>query len=383
MNIQSSQMKKALFLITFTVVLFCALQNLGTVLSFFDIIWNILSPFILGAAIAFILNIPMKSIEKRLHTLKNRRYYKYFQRLIRPVGLIYSIVLVITILGIVIFLVVPELATTLISLGKTVESALPDVERWLIETFNTNQEIVEMMEAIEVNWGSMLESLGTFLKNGAGSFIASSMSFTISIVGALFNFIIAIVFAFYILIQKEKLGRHTKKILFACLPQDKVNKIISIGTISHRIFSSFITGQCIEALILGSMFFISMLLLQMPYALLVGVLISFTALIPIVGAFIGCIVGALLILMQNPMQAVLFIVLFLVLQQIEGNLIYPYVVGNSVGLPSIWVLFSVTVGGSLMGIIGMLIFIPIMSVLYVLLREWVNKRLYQKQIDVA
>lgn len=129
-----------------------------------------------------------------------------------------------------------------------------------------------------------------------------------------------------------------------------------------------------EALILGAMFFVSMSVLRLPYALLIGVLIAFTALIPMVGAFIGCMVGAFLILMLDPMQALIFIILFLVLQQIEGNLIYPHVVGNSVGLPSIWVLFAVTVGGKLMGIAGMLIFIPLMSVLYALFREWVNTK---------
>ena len=383
MDLQSRSMKRILFIITFAIVLFSALQNLGTILSFFNVLWNIIFPFVLGAAIAFILNIPMKSFEKRLHKLKNKKGYRYIRKLIRPVSLVFAIILVIGILAIVIFLVVPELATTLISLGKSIENFLPQLQDWLIETFNNNKEIVQIIEDVEVNWGSMLEGVGTFLKNGAGSFLASSMSVTMSIVSAIVNFFIAIVFACYILIQKEKLSNQCKKILYACLPKEKVDKLLEIGKMSHRIFSGFITGQCIEALILGAMFFVSMTLLRMPYALLVGVLIAFTALIPIVGAFIGCIVGAILIFMINPMQAVFFVILFLVLQQIEGNLIYPHVVGNSVGLPSIWVLFSVTVGGSLMGIVGMLIFIPIMSVLYVLIREWVHKRLKQKQIKVS
>ena len=153
-----------------------------------------------------------------------------------------------------------------------------------------------------------------------------------------------------------------------------MDKTCYVCRLSHRTFSKFITGQCLEALILGAMFFVSMTILRLPYAMLVGVLIAFTALIPMIGAFIGCAVGAFLILMVSPMQALFFIILFLVLQQIEGNLIYPHVVGNSVGLPSMWVLFAVTVGGKLMGIVGMLVFIPLMSVLYTLFREWVNQR---------
>lgn len=159
-----------------------------------------------------------------------------------------------------------------------------------------------------------------------------------------------------------------------------MEKILTISSLSYKTFSRFITGQCLEALILGTMFFITMIIFRLPYALLVGVLIAFTALIPIVGAFIGCFVGAVLILMVNPMQAVFFVILFLILQQVEGNLIYPHVVGNSVGLPSIWVLFAVTVGGKLMGVMGMLIFIPLVSVLYSLLREWINYRLDVKKV---
>lgn len=383
MDLRSRQTKRMVAIISFAIVLYTALQNIEEIIAIVKVVWNIIFPFVLGGAIAFVLNIPMKSIEKRLHGLKNTKIYSYIQSFVRPIGLLFALILVIATLGIVIFIVVPELAKTILSIGKSIEQALPSIENWLLETFNNNQDVIAMLEESEVNWGTMLEGIGTFLKNGAGSFLASSMSVTMSIFGAVVNFFIAMVFACYILLQKEKLSRQVKKILFACLPKDKVLKILEVGTMSHRIFSGFITGQCIEALILGTMFFISMIILQMPYALLVGVLISFTALIPIVGAFMGCIVGFILIVMLNPMQAVLFVVLFLVLQQIEGNLIYPHVVGNSVGLPSIWVLFSVTVGGNLMGIVGMLIFIPIMSVLYVLLKQWVHKRLQQKQITVT
>ena len=164
----------------------------------------------------------------------------------------------------------------------------------------------------------------------------------------------------------------------AFMPAKRVERVIYICSLSYHTFSNFITGQCIEAVILGTMFFVTMSIFRFPYALLVGVLIAFTALIPIFGAFIGCIVGALLILMVDPMRALMFILLFLVLQQIEGNLIYPHVVGSSVGLPSIWVLMAVTLGGNLLGVAGMLIFIPLMSVLYSLFREWVNRRLSRK-----
>ena len=200
--------------------------------------------------------------------------------------------------------------------------------------------------------------------------------------GSVTTSFIAFVFACYILLQKEKLHVQIKKVLFAYLPEKRVVSILDICSLTYKTFSNFLTGQCVEALILGSMFFVVMGIIRLPYALLVGVLIAFTALIPIFGAFIGCAVGAFLILMVDPWKAVVFIILFLVLQQIEGNLIYPKVVGNSVGLPSIWVLAAVSIGGSLMGVVGMLIFIPLVSVVYTIFRGDVYRRLEKKQISV-
>ena len=182
------------------------------------------------------------------------------------------------------------------------------------------------------------------------------------------------------MLQKERLSVQARKILYAYFPQKRVEKVLSICSLTYDTFSHFLTGQCTEAVILGAMFFVVMGILRLPYALLVGILIAFTALIPIFGAFIGCIVGAFLIFMVNPAQALVFVVVFFILQQIEGNFIYPHVVGNSVGLPSIWVLAAVTVGGSMMGIVGMLIFIPAGSVIYALFRENVYQRLQRKKI---
>ena len=175
-------------------------------------------------------------------------------------------------------------------------------------------------------------------------------------------------------------GVQARMLLRALLPQKHADRVLYIFSLSYRTFTNFITGQCLEAMILGTMFFVVMSILRFPYALLVGILVAVTALIPIFGAFIGCAIGAFLILVVNPMQALAFVALFLVLQQVEGNLIYPHVVGNSVGLPSIWVLVAVTVGGNLMGLVGMLIFIPLVSVLYTLLREWVYRRLREKKL---
>lgn len=197
------------------------------------------------------------------------------------------------------------------------------------------------------------------------------------------TFLIALIFSFYILLQKERLARQARQVLYALLPERAADRTLDILRLTNRTFSSFLSGQCLEAVILGTLFVVAMTIFQMPYALLVGVLIALTALIPIVGAFIGCAVGALLILIVDPVKALMFVVLFLVLQQVEGNLIYPHVVGSSVGLPSIWVLCAVTLGGSLMGIVGMLVFIPLCSVLYALFRTYVKDRLVRKKVPTS
>ena len=220
-----------------------------------------------------------------------------------------------------------------------------------------------------------------FLKNGAGNVLGTTFSVAMTLINSVMNFVIGFVFACYILLQKEKLSVQIRKVLYAFLPGKAVRQILKVASLSYRTFSNFVTGQCVEAVILGSMFVVAMTVFRLPYALLVGVVIAFTALIPIFGAFIGCVIGAFLIFMVNPVQALGFVVLFLVLQQIEGNLIYPHVVGGSVGLPSIWVLAAVSIGGSLMGVVGMLIFIPIVSVVYALFREVVYLKLKQKKME--
>jgi predicted PurR-regulated permease PerM len=199
-----------------------------------------------------------------------------------------------------------------------------------------------------------------------------------SIISSVVNFIIAFVFAIYILAQKEKLSGQVQRVMQAYLSEKVVERIQKVSSLLYTNFSNFITGQCLEAVILGGLFVICMNILRLPFALVIGILIALTALIPIAGAFIGCAVGIFLILIEDPVQALVFLVLFFVLQQIEGKLIYPKVVGNFVGLPGIWVLFAITVGGSLFGIVGMLVFIPLTATAYTLLREDVGKRIALK-----
>jgi len=264
-----------------------------------------------------------------------------------------------------------------------VEEDIPLVQKWLTDTFQSDSEIVKWASTIEIDPQKIIDSIVSVLRSGADNLVSSTITVTMGLVSMAMNFAIGFVFSCYVLLQKEKLGRQVLKAAYAILPVKTVEYLGHVCTLASKVFSSFITGQCIEAVILGSMFFVSMTIGRFPYAMLIGVLISFTALIPVFGGIIGCWVGFFLILMVSPLKALAFLVLFLILQQIEGNLIYPHVVGNSVGLPAIWVLVAVTLGGNLMGIVGMLIFIPLVSVIYTLFKEWVSERLEQKKVKIS
>lgn len=335
---------------------------------------KILSPFVTGAVIAFVLNLPMNLIEKKLLPKWNG---KVAQKLKRPISMVMALLLVILIIILVLVTVIPQLSKTIMVLGNKIPAFMETVLVWLEQLsrdYPQLQEEVAKLAEIKIDWAQVGESILSFLKNGFGNALTSTFSVATGIIGGVADTVISLIFALYILSQKEKLENQGRRILAAYLPERVDRKVTHILALLYRNFSKFITGQCLEAVILGTMFVIAMTLFRMPYAVMVGVLIAFTALIPVVGAFIGCAVGTFLILIENPLQAFIFLILFLVLQQLEGNLIYPRVVGNSVGLPSIWVLMAVSVGGSLFGVAGMLTFIPLLSTVYALLRDSVNER---------
>ena len=379
MDLSKMSIKKIRELIVFTALLVVALWKFDVVLGVLKTIWDIIFPFVLGGAIAFLTNVPMSFLEKKIFENVKKKN-KIVRKLERPISLILTIVLVVGVIALVMFGVIPQLTRTMGTLVTSINDFIPQMQSWIGDFFHNNQEIMNLVDQIEfdpdqaIKWGISL------LGNGAGNMMNTTMSAVGSIVSGVATFFIAFSFACYILFQKEKLHIQIRKVFFAFLPRQKADAFLKVCSLTYRTFANFLAGQCLEAVILGSMFVVTLSILRMPYALLIGVLIAFTALIPIFGAFIGCAVGSFLIFMVSPQQAILFVIVFLVLQQIEGNLIYPHVVGESVGLPSIWVLAAVTIGGNLMGIVGMLVFIPLLSVLYTIFREFVYLRLKKQNI---
>lgn len=382
MNLNKENLKKIRGLIVFTVILLIALWNYSLILDVLGQGVGIVYPFLLGGAIAFVINVPMSFFEEKLFQNQMMKNKKVAQRLARPISLIITLIVVVSVIGLVVFGVLPKLGDTFISIGKGIQSFMPKAQSWAEEIFHNNKEIKEWLDSLTLDWDKIINEVVKFFTSGASSVLGSTFVVARRIASGITTFVIAFVFACYILLQKEKLNIQIRKVMYAYMKEDLVKKVLDVCSLSYRTFSNFLTGQCLEAVILGTMFVICMGILQMPYAMLIGVLIAFTALIPIFGAFIGCVVGAFLILTVAPMKALVFVIMFLILQQIEGNLIYPRVVGSSVGLPSIWVLAAVSIGASLMGIVGMLVFIPIVSVLYALLRRDVYEHLEKKGIAV-
>lgn len=384
MEFNRKNMKSLMLLIAFGIVLFLGLQNIAILFGAVRTVLHLLLPFIIGGVIAFILNVPMRAIERTLFPDTEKPGPRRYKKFSRPVSLVLTLAAVVSVLTLLIFTVWPQLTNSVGMLRASMPEFANRLTEWgndLVARYPEIEDYVyQAIKSLEsVNWAEQLQNLLSFLRNG--NLLDSTFSVASSIIGGITNAVLGMIFAIYVLLQKERLAANMKKLLYAWTPERHADTVIDIARLTQKTFSKFISGQVLEACILGGMFLIAMTICHMPYAVVIGLVIAVTALIPIFGAFIGCFLGAFLILITNPVQALWFIVLFLVLQQIEGNLIYPHVVGNSVGLPSIWVLVAVTTGASTMGVLGMLINIPLFSVIYTLLRRYTNREVGRKHID--
>lgn len=379
MDWNRDQIRQRLLVVCGGVAFYCALQRLPTLAAALRWGLGVLSPFLVGGAIAFILNVPMGAIERALPLGRGRRK-GLPKSLRRPLALILTLAAVGGVLTLAVCVIGPGVGEAAGSVTRQLPEAIRRLQEQLAAWEAALPQLQTLLGDIEIDWTALSQKAIALAQKWAGGLVSSGGGLIGGVVSGVSTFVIGLIFSFYVLLQKEKLSRQGRQVLYALLPMSWADRTLEVLRLSGQTFSSFLSGQCVEAVILGTLFAVSMTLFRMPYALLVGVLIALTALIPVVGAFIGCVVGALLIAVTNPWQAVGFVVLFLVIQQIEGNLIYPHVVGSSVGLPSIWVLAAVTLGGKLMGIAGMLFFIPLCSVLYALFRGFVKARLTARKI---
>lgn len=380
MELNKDMIRKIRGLIVFTVIVIACLWNSEMVLGVLSKGLGIIFPFVLGASIAFVINVPMSFVEEKIYEHVKIKE-KWLKKLARPTALVLTLVFLISVVLIVVFVVVPQLTVTISSLGVSLQAFIPELIASIGKMFQDYPEISELILGLEYDWNSIVQMGLSFIQLGASNIFDTTLMLAVSVISAVTTMFIAIIFAVYIIVQKETLGMQFRKICFAFMRKGRAEAVIEICGLTYKTFSNFLTGQCLEAIILGCIILITLTIFNIPYALLIAVLVGFTALIPVFGAFLGCAFGIFIIVIDDPMKAVTFIIIFLIVQQIEGNLIYPHVVGNSVGLPSIWVLVAVSVGASLMGVIGMLVFIPITSVIYTLFREVVYIKLKKNQIN--
>ena len=367
-----------MFLILFAALVCLGVLNVETLIALIKDFIGMLKPFIIGAGIAFVVNLPMKYIEEKwLGALPEK-----IQGSKRSIGIILSLLFFVAVITFVVISVIPQMGRTLNQLAQKIPVFFNNTIRQAEILLADNPDALAFLNSLELqsmNWDGIITKAADFLKNGVGSLLSSTVTMAGSLFGSIVNGIISFIFSIYVLSQKEKLKDQAERIVRAYFKEKTQQKILYVSKLLYRNFSKFLTGQCVEAVILGALFVVAMTIFRMPYAFMIGVLIAFTALIPLVGAFIGCFVGAFFILVDTPIKAIWFIIMFLIIQQLEGNLIYPKVVGNSVGLPSLWVLVAVTLGSSMFGVVGMLMFIPLFSTAYTLIKEDVNKRNSKKE----
>lgn len=359
----------ALLLLAF--LLYCVAQNLGKTMEILGIFFGLFSPLLMGCALAFLLNLPMSFLERHLwQNTQNPR----LQRLRRPVSLLGAFVFICAVVSAVVALVLPELASTIQLLMDQIPQFYEQVVLWANENADMFPAMEQWLRGLSIDWQQLGKNLLDAVGSGAAGVVGSTVSLVAAIFNGVVNFVIALIFAVYILVGKEKLGSQLHRTMRAYLSPKAERLILHVAQVAYGRFSNFVTGQCTEAVILGCLCALGMALLRLPYAAMVGAMVGATALIPVVGAFLGGAVGAFMIMMVNPLQAVGFVVFLVILQQLENNLIYPRVVGASVGLPALWVLAAITVGGGINGVAGMLLSVPLASTLYILLRENVQRR---------
>lgn len=363
-------------LIIFASILFyTVLQNTRLLAEWLSFIGNVMAPIFIGIVLAFLINLPLNLFEKRIFAGVGKKKPKLWNAVRRPICLVLSVVVFLGIITLVFFLIVPEVKNTAVGVIKALpgqaETLVGELREW-INRLRLPIDVTELFD--EPDWNSISKELLSGITDTGSTVITTTIDVTSGVVGGLFNFVIGFALSIYVLSAKEKLARHGKRLLAAILPKEKCDRAVSVIRMSGNVFTKFIAGQLAEALIIGVICYVGMIVFRMPYALMVSAIIAVTALVPVVGTFVGTAFGALMILFVSPIKAIGFVIFIIVAQQIDNNLIYPRIVGSSVGLPGIWVLCAVTVGGGFFGALGILLSVPVCAVLYFLVGEFVVKK---------
>lgn len=370
--------KRTLFIVTYAVILIVALLNMNATMSFIGWLIAMFTPFFIGLCIAFVLNIIIMRLENQVFKFLNKPKYKLWRKIKRVVCLVISMLLVILVISALLFFIVPQLMQSFEMLARNIPSYvsyLQNLTYWIADRIHFSEL---GLDSLALDWNSMLAKAGDWVVNAS----PQVFSFASGLTSVMFNFFMGVVFAVYLLLNKESLLYDLKRVLHAFLPRHRIGRVYEVADLANKTFTNFIVGQLTEAVILGTMYFIGTGIFRMPYAPLISTLMAVCSLIPLFGPLLGIIPSALILLMVDPKLAIIFVVMAIIFQQIEGNFIYPKVVGNSIGLPGMWVLLALLIGGYLFGGIGMILAVPVCSVIYSIFRATVSKRLEERNINL-
>lgn len=370
---------KALAVILTSILFFVIISNMSTVGDAVSKVLGVLSPLILGLCIAFVVNLPLRFLEERVFGKLTRKNGKVWSKLKRPICLTLSVLFLLSVITVFLSFVVPELVRT----GEKFFTALPSAMENVSATIDSVLEKLHLKSIfpdLTIDWKSISAWALDMIDNHSNSIAQGALGIVTTVFNTVLNFILGFVFSIYVLASKESLGKLAKSVIYSIMKRERARKLISVVVLSNKAFSGFISGQCTEVLLIGVLCFIGMLIFRMPYAVMVSCVIAFTAFIPVFGPFIGTAIGAFFIFIESPIKALWFVIFIIILQQLESNIIYPKIMGKHVGLPGIWVLAAVTIGGGLFGVVGIIVSVPICSVIYTLFDRWLKKRLEARNI---
>lgn len=384
MKIDRKNVRTILLIIAFAVLLYTAAQNLASVYGAVRTVWRVFGVVITGLAMAFVLNVPLKLFENRVFYGMSEDRRPLVRKLRRPVSLVFALVVSLGLIGILIAVVLPQLTATVAEVAARLPEYISSAVNWLNDFLAGLGIEIESLKNFTVDWEKVFSELTTYLKEGSANVDGSSVVDTVtgvgtSVVSTVMNTFLGLVVAVYILAQKERIGRFTRRCIDAFLPQKAASGLARIASMASETFSNFVAGQLADSCILGILCYICMRIFRFPYPEVISVVIGVTSLVPMVGSFIGEVIGALLILIVSPLKALLFVVMVLAIQQVDGAFIYPRIVGRSVGLPGVAVFCAVIVGGNVAGVIGAMIGVPVCALIYALLREAVDARLRRRE----
>lgn len=400
MNLDRKNMEKIIFLGIVFILIYLGVQNMNVVVGFFFWMLSMLTPFLIAVIMTFFLNVPLKAIEKRLFRPKNGKPVKpVLEKIRRPVSLVLAILLLLLIIGAFLTIIIPEMGKSINQLIAALPGAVDNLNERIYSISKDNETIMDALRNIKADYGkeivqdgktvlvtaffdgqALTSYISGFLSNNAGGVVSYTVNMVSTVVGTTVNILLGLVLSIYTLLKKEKISTNVKKLIYAALPTKGADFIVELGHLTNQSFYNSITGQMMECLILGSLVTLGMTIFGFPYAALVGVVVAIMCWIPMFGIWIGAGIGTLFVLTVDPVQAIWFLVFMVCLQQIEGNFIFPRVVGNNMGLPPLLMISAIVLFSSFFGIVGLIISCPVMSVVYTLTRRFVFTNIRKKNI---